>query len=119
MKTKNKREDFSQKRKDVCLTKNGVYFSKTFICRSIIELMTADANRAFTPTKLKTNNLSLKFPDYFIPNELYSKLSDYFEAFYSKRPDKNVFYICIRMLEKDKKIEKIKIKKQVYYRLIV
>jgi hypothetical protein len=107
------------KRRDVYRNKNGVvYFSKKFICKSIIELMQAELKRPFTPTKSKTRDLSLKDNSYFIPNDLYSKLSDYFEAFYSKRPDKNVFYICIRMLEKDGKIEKIKIKRQVYYKLV-
>lgn len=81
--------------------------------------MEADIKRPFIPTKSKTNNLTLKDPTFFIPNDLYKKLADYFEAFYNKKPDRNVFYICVRKLVKDGKIEKIKIKKQVYYRLIV
>jgi hypothetical protein len=108
------------RRRDVYRNKNGVvFYSKKFICRSIIELMESELKRPFTPTKSKTRNLTLKRPDYFIPNDLYKKLADIFEAFYGKRPDRNVFYICIRMLEKDGKIEKIKIKRQVYYRLNV
>jgi hypothetical protein len=107
------------RRRDVSRNKNGVvFFSKPFVCRSIIELMESEIKRPFIPTKSKTRDLSLKRPDYFIPNDLYQKLADIFEAFYGKRPDKNVFYICIRMLENQKKLEKIKIKRQVYYKLV-
>lgn len=108
------------KRKDVYLSKNGVvYFSKSFICKSILELMVADSKRLFIPTKIKTNDLSLKDPNYFVPTVLYNKLADVFEAFYNKRPDKTIFYLCIVMLEKQKKLKRIKIKRQVFYQLIV
>ena len=99
--------------------KNEICFSKTFVCRAIIELMQAELRRPFIPTKSKTSNLSLKDNSFFIPNDFYKKLCDVFIAFYNKKLDRNVFYICIRRLVKDGKIEKIKIKKQVYYRLIV
>ena len=106
-------------KKDIYLdNKNQVCFHKTFVCRAIIELMQAEIRRPFTPTKCKTNNMSLKDNSFFIPNEFYKRLSEVFIAYYNKKPDKNVFYICARMLEKDKKIEKVKIKKQVYYKLI-
>ena len=106
-------------KRDIYLIDNKVHFSKTFICRAIIELMHAELRRPFIPTKLKTSNLSLKDPTFFIPNDFYKKLCDVFIAFYNKKLDRNVFYICIRRLVKDGKIEKIKIKRQVYYRLIV
>ena len=113
------RQDYSQKRRDIYLTKNGtVHFSKPFICRAIIELMKAELRRPFVPTRSKTKDLSLKDNSYFIPNDFYKKLCEVFIAYYNKKPDRNVFYICIRRLEKDKKIEKIKIKRQVYYKLL-
>jgi hypothetical protein len=116
---KEKEKEMNIQKKDICLSRNGVIcFSKSFVCRSIIELMESLSKRQFTPTKSNTTNMSLKRPDYFIPNDLYKKLADIFEAFYNKRPDKNVFYICVRMLENQKKLEKIKIKRQVYYKLV-
>lgn len=81
--------------------------------------MQAELRRPFIPTKSKTKDLSLKDNSFFVPNDFYKKLCDVFIAFYNKKPDRNVFYICIRRLVKEGKIEKIKIKRQVYYRLIV
>lgn len=111
------RTDYSQKRKPVYLDKNNkVCYSKDFICKSILELMNANLKKHRITDKRKVD-MSVRDGRYFHPTSLYNELSDYFEAFYNKRPDKNTFYLCINLLEKDRKIERIKIKKTLYYKL--
>lgn len=111
------RTNFSQKRRPVYLDKNNqVCFSKSFICKSILELMNSN-NTKLTDSK-KIINMTRKDIKFFNPADLYQDLSEYFIAFYNKKPDRNTFYYCISLLERSKKLERIKIKKRLYYKLI-
>jgi len=111
------RIDYSQKRRPVYLNKNNqVCFSKDFICKSIIVLMRSNTTKLTESNKII--DMTRKDKTYFNPCQLYTNLSDYFIAFYNKKPDRNTFYLCITLLEKAKKIKRIKIKKKLYYKLL-